>query len=118
MAEDFKTYALGGARSGVEGGFKPGQDDPFYSGLSDQLADKGYFTAAADDLMAIRPPPAPSAPPPGQWAPLPTPAGPTPVPPATGPAAFGAGSVLAMCTSSRSRVCGYDPQATPIHIET
>jgi NADH-quinone oxidoreductase subunit B len=40
-----KTYALGGARSGVEGGFKPGQDDPFYSGLSDQLADKGYFGA-------------------------------------------------------------------------
>ena len=52
MAEEFKTYALGGARSGVEGGFKPGQDDPFYSGLSDQLADKGYFTAAADDLIA------------------------------------------------------------------
>ncbi|WP_348764033.1 NuoB/complex I 20 kDa subunit family protein, partial [Hyphomonas atlantica] len=51
MADDFKTYALGGARTGVEGGFAPGNDDPFYTGLSDQLADKGYFTAAADDLI-------------------------------------------------------------------
>ena len=51
MADDYKTYALGGALTGVEGGFQPGNDDPFYTGLSDQLADKGYFTAAADDLI-------------------------------------------------------------------
>ena len=53
MADDgFKKYALGGARAGVEGGFVPRDDDPFYSGLSDALADKGYFTAGADDLIA------------------------------------------------------------------
>ena len=52
MADDgFKNYALGGARAGVEGGFVPRDDDPFYNGLSDELADKGYFTAAADDLI-------------------------------------------------------------------
>ena len=51
MMSDYKPYALSGARAGVEGGYKPGNDDPFYSGLSDQLADKGYFTAAADDLI-------------------------------------------------------------------
>ena len=53
MADDgFKKYALGGARAGVEGGFVPRDDDPFFSGLSDALADKGYFTAGADDLIA------------------------------------------------------------------
>ena len=41
-----KPYALSGARAGAEG-YKPGNDDPFYTGLSDQLADKGYFTAAS-----------------------------------------------------------------------
>lgn len=45
-----KPYALSGARVGAEG-YKPGSDDPFYKGLSDELADKGYFTAAADDLI-------------------------------------------------------------------
>lgn len=51
MADDFKPYALGGASSGVEGGFTPNENDPFYSGLSDELADKGYFVARADDLI-------------------------------------------------------------------
>ena len=45
-----KPFALSGARAGAEG-YKPGSDDPFYKGLSDELADKGYFTAAADDLI-------------------------------------------------------------------
>ncbi|MEQ3746528.1 MAG: NADH-quinone oxidoreductase subunit B family protein [Henriciella sp.] len=52
MADDFKPYALGAGRAGVEGGHNVRQDDPFYAGLSDHLADKGYFTASADDLIA------------------------------------------------------------------
>ena len=52
MADDFKPYALGAGRSGVEGGHNVRMDDPFYAGLSDELADKGYFTAKADDLIA------------------------------------------------------------------
>ena len=52
MADDFKPYALSAGRAGVEGGHAVRSDDPFYSGLSDHLADKGYFTAAADDLIA------------------------------------------------------------------
>src|SRR5678816_1947471 len=39
------------ARAGVEGGFPAKEDDPFYTGLSNQLADKGFLVAAADDLI-------------------------------------------------------------------
>ena len=52
MTEDLKPYAFGAGRAGVEAGHEVRQDDPFYAGLSDQLADKGYFTASADDLIA------------------------------------------------------------------
>jgi len=52
MADEFKPYALGAGRAGVEGGHDVRVDDPFYAGLSDELADKGYFAANADDLMA------------------------------------------------------------------
>ena len=36
---------------GVEGGYPVKEDDPFYTGLSNQLADKGFLVAAADDLV-------------------------------------------------------------------
>jgi NADH-quinone oxidoreductase subunit B len=39
-----------GARSGVEG-YDPKAHDPFFDGVSQQLADKGFVTAAADDLI-------------------------------------------------------------------
>src|SRR5262249_41566572 len=45
------TPAGAGARSGVEGGFPVKEDDPFYTGLSNQLADKGFLVAAVDDLI-------------------------------------------------------------------
>ena len=45
------TPAGAGARAGVEGGFPVKEDDPFYTGLSNQLADKGFLVAAADDLI-------------------------------------------------------------------
>jgi NADH-quinone oxidoreductase subunit B len=40
-----------GNTAGVEGGFPVREDDPFYTGLSNQLADKGFLVAAADDLI-------------------------------------------------------------------
>jgi len=48
---DTKPYALGAGRSGVEGGHDVRADDPFYAGLSDELADKGFLVANADDLI-------------------------------------------------------------------
>jgi NADH-quinone oxidoreductase subunit B len=51
MSGDFKPYALSSGRAAVEGGHEVRQDDPFYAGLSDELADKGFFTASADDLI-------------------------------------------------------------------
>jgi NADH-quinone oxidoreductase subunit B len=45
------TVAAGaGARSAVEG-YDPKKHDPFFDGVSQQLADKGFITAAADDLI-------------------------------------------------------------------
>jgi NADH-quinone oxidoreductase subunit B len=38
-------------RALVEGGYPVKENDPFYSGLSNELADKGFITAAADDLI-------------------------------------------------------------------
>ncbi|MEL6365001.1 MAG: NADH-quinone oxidoreductase subunit B family protein [Pseudomonadota bacterium] len=38
------------ARAGVEG-YSPTAKDPFYSELSDQLADRGFFTAPADAVI-------------------------------------------------------------------
>ena len=52
MSGEFKPYALSSGRAGVEGGFDVRPDDPFYAGLSDELADKGFFTAKADDVIA------------------------------------------------------------------
>jgi len=52
MSEIIRPYALGAARSGVEGGADIRGDDPFFAGLSDHLADKGFLTAKADDLIA------------------------------------------------------------------
>ncbi len=51
MSGDFKPYALSAGRATVEGGHEVRPDDPFYAGLSDELADKGFFTASADDLI-------------------------------------------------------------------
>ena len=45
-----KFYGEGG-RASVEGGYPAREDDPFYTGLSNQLADKGFLVAAADDLI-------------------------------------------------------------------
>jgi len=45
------TPAGAGARAGVEGGFPVRPDDPFHTGLSNELADRGFLTAAADDLI-------------------------------------------------------------------
>ena len=44
------TPALSGARSTVQG-YDPKLHDPFFDGMSAQLADKGFITAAADDLI-------------------------------------------------------------------
>jgi NADH-quinone oxidoreductase subunit B len=45
------TVAAGaGARSAVEG-YDPKKHDPYFDGVSQQLADKGFVTAAADDLI-------------------------------------------------------------------
>ena len=45
-----KVPALSGGRSTVEG-YDPKVHDPFFDGISGQLADKGFITAAADDLI-------------------------------------------------------------------
>ena len=42
--------ALSAARSSVEG-YDPRAHDPFFDGLSGQLADKGFVTAGVDDLI-------------------------------------------------------------------
>ena len=47
MAEDFKTYALGGARSGVEGGFKPGQHEEKRVARQNAAANKPAFRKAS-----------------------------------------------------------------------
>ena len=47
---DTKSYGAAG-RAGVEGAYPAKEDDPFYTGLSNQLADKGFLVAAADDLV-------------------------------------------------------------------
>ena len=53
MADDkFKPYALDAAKAGVEGGHEVRQDDPFFANLNDELADKGFMVAKADDLIA------------------------------------------------------------------
>ena len=39
-----------GARSSVEG-YSPDAHDPFFDGVSQQLADKGFVTAGVDDLI-------------------------------------------------------------------
>ena len=39
-----------GARTGVEG-YNPKAHDPFFDGVSQQLADKGFVTAGVDDLI-------------------------------------------------------------------
>jgi NADH-quinone oxidoreductase subunit B len=38
-------------RAGVEG-YNPKLHDPYFDGITQQLADKGFITAAADDLIA------------------------------------------------------------------
>jgi NADH-quinone oxidoreductase subunit B len=42
--------ANSGARSAVEG-YNPRAHDPFFDGVSQQLADKGFITAGVDDLI-------------------------------------------------------------------
>ncbi|HBJ92979.1 MAG TPA: NADH-quinone oxidoreductase subunit B, partial [Hyphomonadaceae bacterium] len=49
--KDYHIPALSGGRAGVEGAGPVRGDDPFFAGLSDELADKGFFVAAADDLI-------------------------------------------------------------------
>jgi NADH-quinone oxidoreductase subunit B len=43
--------ALSGSRARVEGAGLIRPDDPFFTGLSDELADKGFLIARADDLI-------------------------------------------------------------------
>ncbi len=50
--DSVKSYAFGAARSQIEGGREVRQDDPFFSNLNDELADKGFMVAKADDLIA------------------------------------------------------------------
>ncbi|HRP11994.1 MAG TPA: hypothetical protein PLK37_13255, partial [Terricaulis sp.] len=47
---DTRLYGDAG-RVLLEGGYPVREDDPFYTGLSNQLADKGFLVAAADDLI-------------------------------------------------------------------
>jgi NADH-quinone oxidoreductase subunit B len=42
---------MSAARARVEGGGIIQPNDPFFTGLSDELADKGFMVAAADDLI-------------------------------------------------------------------
>jgi NADH-quinone oxidoreductase subunit B len=42
--------ALSGGRAGVEG-YDPKLHDPYFDRISGQLADKGYVTAALDDVI-------------------------------------------------------------------
>ena len=50
--DSIKPYAFGAARSEIEGGREVRPDDPFFSNLNDELADKGFMVAKADDLIA------------------------------------------------------------------
>ena len=43
--------ALAAGRAGVEGAGPVRGDDPFFAGLNDELADKGFFVAGLDDLI-------------------------------------------------------------------
>jgi len=47
---DTNTPALGGARAATPH-YDPQKHDPFFDGVSDTLADKGFVVAAADDLI-------------------------------------------------------------------
>jgi len=47
---ELKVAAGAGARSAVEG-YDPKKHDPYFDGVSQQLADKGFVMAAADDLI-------------------------------------------------------------------
>ena len=49
---DTKVSAFTAARAGVEGGAKVRGDDPFFAGVSDELADKGFVVAKLDDAIA------------------------------------------------------------------
>ncbi len=55
MAEPSKTTAVAAGSAGrvlrPEGGAIVRSDDPFFKSLSDELADKGFIVAAADDLI-------------------------------------------------------------------
>ena len=51
MSDKTNIPALSAGRAGVEGGAAVRGDDPFFAGLSDELADKGFFVAAIDDLI-------------------------------------------------------------------
>ena len=42
--------ALSAGRAAVPG-YDPKTHDPFFDGVTDQLADKGFIVAAADDLV-------------------------------------------------------------------
>ncbi|MEO7027248.1 MAG: NADH-quinone oxidoreductase subunit B, partial [Caulobacteraceae bacterium] len=44
------TPALAGGRAGVVG-YRPESHEPFFDGVTGQLADKGYVIAALDDLI-------------------------------------------------------------------
>lgn len=46
-----KPYALASGRAGIDSGFNPSDDDPFYQGVNDQLADRGYVLANLDNAV-------------------------------------------------------------------
>lgn len=47
-----KDAALSAGRSTVEDGSRVRSDDPFFAGVSDELADKGFVVAKLDDAIA------------------------------------------------------------------
>ena len=51
MAEPKATAGSAGRALRPEGGAIIKPNDPYFSGLSDELADKGFIIAAADDLI-------------------------------------------------------------------
>ena len=51
MTDTQNKPALSAGRAGVEGAGPVRGDDPFFAGLSDELADKGFVVAAMDDLI-------------------------------------------------------------------
>ena len=51
MSKDLVAPAMSAGRAGVEGGANIRSDDPFFAGLNDELADKGFLTTNLDNAI-------------------------------------------------------------------